>query len=260
LRVLVWTAAGDACGLISHLPLKHHDDFVGGNGALAEYLPAAVAKGEVDDGGGQRAASGSAVDDERDAIADLVADACGMRAFRRALEIGSGSGDGKSEAFDNGTSDGRVRNAESDVAGVGGGAQGQLGACADDDGERPGPETVGELVEHGIGVASEFVRLGKRGNQKRKGLLLLAALDAVDIFDRVEIYWIDRETVEGVGGHGDDIALAQARNDVFDPVWLGLVGMDAQDFRGQEGLPRLRRAVQPRLNSALDCSPCWLEI
>jgi len=28
---------------------------------------------------------------------------------------------------------------------------------------------------------------------------------------------------------------------------LGLVGMDAQDFRGQEGLPRLRRAVQPRL-------------
>ncbi len=44
---------------------------------------------------------------------------------------------------------GCVGHAQRHVAGVGRGAQRQLGSGADDDGERAGPEAVGELVEHG---------------------------------------------------------------------------------------------------------------
>jgi hypothetical protein len=54
----------------------------------------------------------------------------------------------------------------------------------------------------------------------------------------VQIHRVHRKTVEGVGGHGDYVALAQAGDDVVDPVRLGFIGMDAQDLRGQEGLPQ----------------------
>ena len=37
---------------------------------------------------------------------------------------------------------------------------------------------------------------------------------------------------------GDHVAFAKTRHDVIDAVWLRLVGMDAQDFRGQEVLPQ----------------------
>ena len=60
------------------LPLQHHDDFVGRNGALAEDFPASFAERQVDDGGGLCAASGSAVNDEGYAVAYLVADAGGV--------------------------------------------------------------------------------------------------------------------------------------------------------------------------------------
>jgi hypothetical protein len=38
------------------LPQQDHDDFVGGNGAVAQNLPAPRAEGEIDDGGGLRVA------------------------------------------------------------------------------------------------------------------------------------------------------------------------------------------------------------
>jgi hypothetical protein len=38
------------------LPLQSHDDFVGGNGALARDFPASRAEEEIDDGGRLRVA------------------------------------------------------------------------------------------------------------------------------------------------------------------------------------------------------------
>ena len=207
------------------------------------------------------AAGGAAVDDERNAVADLVADAGGVGALGRALQIGGGGGDGQAESLDDGAGNGGIGNADGHIAGVGGGTQRQLGAGADDDGERSGPEVVGELVEHGIGVARQFVGLRQARDEQRERLVLLAALELVDVLDGVKIYGVDRQAVEGVGGQRDDIALAQARDDVVDPVWLGLVGMDAQNFRGQEGLPRFSRGASAvNWHPVIGCSPCWPEI
>jgi hypothetical protein len=68
--------------------------------------------------------------------------------------------------------------------------------------------------------------------------VLLPGFDLVDSFHRMQINGVNGQTVEGIGWQGHDVALAQARDDVIDPVWLGFVGMDAQDLRGQENLPQ----------------------
>ena len=57
--------------------------------------------------------------------------------------------------------------------------------------------------------------------------MFLPALDAVNALDGVEIYRVYGKTVEGVGGHGDYVALAQTGDYVVNPVWLGFIGMDA---------------------------------
>jgi hypothetical protein len=45
------------------------------------------AQREIDDGGGQRVAGGTAVDDQRNAVADLVADAGARGALRRPCRL-----------------------------------------------------------------------------------------------------------------------------------------------------------------------------
>jgi len=68
--------------------------------------------------------------------------------------------------------------------------------------------------------------------------VLLAGFDLVDLFDSEEIDGVYRQAIKGVGRQGDHIALAQAGDNIVDPVRLGFIGMDAQDLRGQEGLPQ----------------------
>ena len=56
-----------------------------GNGALAQDLPASRAQRKVNNGGGQGMSGGATVDDERNAIADLIAsDSGGCQALTEA--------------------------------------------------------------------------------------------------------------------------------------------------------------------------------
>ena len=217
---------------------------------FAQNFPAAVSKREIDNGSRQGAAGGATVNDERNAVADLVANAGRMSTLRRALQIGGRGRDGQAEMVDDGAWNRGVRDTQGDVAGVGRGAQRQLGTGTDNDGERSGPESVGEFVEHRVGVACQLVGLRERGNQQRERLMLLTAFNAVDVFDGVEVDGVYGKAIKSVGGHRDNIALAKTGDNVVNPVWLGLVGMDAQDFRGQEGLPQFPQAIR-------DCRLSW---
>src|SRR6202000_2981083 len=138
-------------------------DFVGGDGTFAQDHPGVGAAGEVDDGGGYGARGGAAVDDEWDLVAELLAHAGGACALGQAAEVGGGGGDGEAELADDGAADGGFGHAEGDVAGVGGDAQGELAAGFDDDGERAGPEALGEAVEGAVEGAGELVGLGEVG-------------------------------------------------------------------------------------------------
>lgn len=97
-----------------------------GNGAFPEDFPSAISQRQVDDGGGQRAAGGAAIDDEGNAVADLVANARGVGALGCALQIGGCGRDGQAEALDDGAWNGGVGDAQGDIAGVGRGTQGSL--------------------------------------------------------------------------------------------------------------------------------------
>ena len=106
--------------------LERQGNLVGGDRAFAEDHPRVAATGEVDDGGGGGAGRGAAVDDQRKLVTELLADAVGVGALGQAGEIGRGGGDGQAEAADDGAGDGGLGNAQGDVAGVGGDAQGSL--------------------------------------------------------------------------------------------------------------------------------------
>ncbi len=115
----------------------------------------------------------------------------------------------------------------------------------------PGPEAIGQLVEQRIGVARQFVGLPQAGNQQRKRLVLLAGLDLVDLLHGVQVHRVHGQAVKGVGRQRDHTAFAQAGDDVIDPVWLGFIGMNAQNFRRQSGLPRFpnRKIERQRLQN-----------
>ena len=86
---------------------------------------------------------------------------------------------------------------------------------------------IGKLIEQGVRIAGQRVRLRKTGDQQRKRLVLLARFDLVDLLDGVQVDRVDGQTVERVSRQSDDTAFTQAGDDVIDPVRLGFVGMDA---------------------------------
>ena len=203
---------------------------MGGDGAFAEDHPGVAASGEVDEGGGDGAGGGAAIDDERDLVAELRLDVVRAGTFGEAAEIGRGGGDGQAEGGDYGSGDGCAGDAEGDVAGVGGDAQGELGARLDDDGKRTGPEFFGEAVEGGVDLAGEFVGLGGFGDEEREGLMAGAGFDVVDAIDGAEIDGVDGEAVEGVGRESDDVAAVETVDDAADVLRFGLVGVDTENL------------------------------
>lgn len=182
---------------------------MGGDGSFAEDHPGTAAAGEIDDGRGNGASGGSAVDDEIEAVAELVEDAFGGGALGLAVEVGGGGGDGVAEGGDDSPGNGGFGDAEGYVAGLGGDAEGDVSSGFDDEGEGAGPELFGETVEGAVEVATEFVGLGDFGDEQRERFVLGAGFEIVDALDGTEIDGVDGEAVEGVGGQGDELAGAE---------------------------------------------------
>jgi hypothetical protein len=108
-----------------------------------------------------------------------------------AAEISGGGSDGEAETSDDGAADGCLGNTKGEVSGVGGDAEGKLGAGLDDDGERTGPELFRETVEGCVEVASELIGLGDLVDKEREGLMTGAGFEIVDTVDSTEIDGID---------------------------------------------------------------------
>lgn len=213
--------------------MKAEGYFVGRDGSFAEDGPGVVSGREVNDGGCDGAGGGTAIDDEGDLVAKLVADALGGGALGKAAEVGGGGGNGQTEAGDDSARDGGLGDAQGDVASVGGDTEGKLGAGADDDGQGSGPKAFGEAVEGGVAGTGEGICLCHVGDKQRKRFMARARLDVVDAIDGVEIDWVDGETVEGVGRQGDAVAGIERLSDEFYERGLGLVGVDAKDLGRQ---------------------------
>ena len=116
---------------------------------------------------------------------------------------------------------------------AGGDTEGKTCAGANDDGERAGPEALGEAVEGGVDFAGEAVGLGGFRDEEGEGLVAGASLDLVDAVDGAEIDGVDGEAVEGVGGDGRDRAGGKRADDAGDEVRLRLGGVNAEDLGRQ---------------------------
>ena len=100
-----------------------------------------------------------------------------------AGEVGGGGGDGQAETADNRAGDGCLGDAQGEVAGVRGDAEGKFGAGFDDDGEWAGPEFFGEAVKGGVELACDLVGLGDLGDEEREWLVAGTGFEVVDAVD-----------------------------------------------------------------------------
>jgi hypothetical protein len=219
--------------VIQSLVLERERNLVSRDCAFAQDHPGVAAAGEIDDGGGGGAAGGTAVDDEGELVAELLADAGGGGAFGQTREVGRGGCNGQAEAGDDGAGNGSFGDAEGQIARVGGDAEGEPASGFDHDGERAGPEFFGETIEGGVDLTGKFVGLGDLGDEERERLVAGPGFELVDAIDGVEIDRIDGEAVKSVSRERDDVAAVETVGDILDERRLRLVGMDTESFGGQ---------------------------
>ena len=176
------------------------DDF-GRDGALAADTP--VVTTEFDDGGWHEALGFAGVENEGNTIAELAEDLVATGTGGRAGNVGAGAGERDANFLDESSDDFASGPAKSDAAGVAGDFEGKTHGGVENDGERAGPESVGETIEIVGKIAREDVGVMDRADEKRKGFGFGATLDAKDFVDGGEIDGIGGEGVERVGGNRD---------------------------------------------------------
>jgi hypothetical protein len=133
----------------------------------------------------------------------LAKDFVATGAGGRAGNVGTGAGERDANFLDEPRNDFTRWPAKSDAAGVAGNFQWKAHGSVENDGERSGPESVGETIEIVGKVASENVRVVDGVDEKRKSFGFGASFDAEDFVDSGEIDGIGGESVKRVGRNRD---------------------------------------------------------
>jgi hypothetical protein len=196
------------------------DDF-GGYGALAANAPMVAAK--FDDGGRHEGLSFSRVEDERDAIAELAKDFVATGAGGRARNVGAGAGERDADFLDESTDDFTSGPTQGDAASVAGNFQRKTHGSVENDGERAGPESVGETIEIVGEVAGKNVGVMDGADEKRKSFGFGASLDAEDFVDGREIDRIGSEGIERVGRDSDHRTAIKPPSSITDEARIGRI-------------------------------------
>jgi hypothetical protein len=196
------------------------DDF-GGDGAFAADAP--VVATEFDDGGWHEALRFAGVEDERDAVAELSEDFVATGAGGRAGNVGAGAGERDANFLDESRDNFTSGPAKRDATRVAGNFQRQAHGRVENDGERAGPESVGETIEIVRKIARENVSVMDRVDEKRKRFGFGATLDAKDFVDGGEIDGVGGESVERVGGNSDHRTAIEPTSGVTDEARIGRI-------------------------------------
>jgi hypothetical protein len=189
-------------------------DDIGGDGALAADAPVVATK--FDDSGWHQGLSFSGVENERDAVAELAEDFVATGAGGRARDVGAGAGQRDADFLDESRNDFTSGPAKGDAASVAGNFQRKAHGSVEHDGERAGPESVGEAIEIVGKIASENVGVVDGVDEQRKSLGFGASLDAEDFVDSGKVDGIGGESVERVGGYSNDRTAIQPTSGITD--------------------------------------------
>lgn len=177
-------------------------DLVGGNGAFAANAP--VIATEFDNGGRAGVVGLTGIEDERETIAELSEDIDAAGAGGRAGKISAGAGERDAEFSNEIDDDFGLGPAESDAARVGGDFQRKAIGGVDDHGERAGPAGLRETKEIIGEIAGENLGVNERADENGEALGFGASFNAENLVDGGEIDGIGGESVERIGGNGDD--------------------------------------------------------
>ncbi len=201
--------------------MKGSLDDLGRNGTFAADAPVVAA--EFDDGGGHEGMRFASVEDERDAIAELTKDFVATSAGGRAGNVGAGARERDANFLDESRDDFTSGPAKSDAASVAGNFQWKTHGSIENDGERAGPESVGETIEVVGQVASENVRVVNGVDEQRKRFGFGPPFDAEDFVYGGEIDGIGGEGVERVGGNRNDRTAIEPTSGVTDKARIGRI-------------------------------------
>lgn len=196
-------------------------DDVGGNGAFAADAPEIAT--EFDDCGWHQGLRFARVEDERDAVAELAEDLGATGACGRAGDVGASAGKRDANFLDEPRNDFTSRPAKGDAASVAGNLQRKAHGSVENDGERAGPESVGETIKIIRKVPSKNVGVVDGVDKKRKRFGFGASLDAEDFVDGGKIDGIGSEGVERVGRNSDHRTAIKPPSRVTDKARIGRI-------------------------------------
>ena len=206
-------------------------DVVGGDSA--ETADAPVIPFEFDNRGRHDGGSLAGVENEREAIAELVEDFFPAGAGGRVGDVGAGAGKWDANFGDEIRDDSGFGPTKGDAAGVGGDFEGEAVGGVDDDGERAGPTGFGETIK----IVGKFARkhhgVIEIADEDGKGAVLGAPLDAEDLLDGGKINGIGGEGVEGIGGYGYNSTAVEPGRSIADDMRVGIGRADFEDLSRQ---------------------------
>lgn len=162
---------------------------------------------DFDDGGFEAVHGGAGVDDERDASIELREHGGGGGGADAAEAVGARGGDGAAEALGNFFEQAVGTDADGDGGEAGGDEVGDDVLFGEDDGERAGPEAVGDFLEDGVDVIwhvrdhGEVFFVREMDDERVEGG---AFFGFEDFGDGGGIEGVGGEAIDGFGGESDD--------------------------------------------------------
>jgi hypothetical protein len=193
-------------------------DNVRGHGAFAADAPVIAA--EFDDGGRDEALGFTGVEDERKAVAELAENLVTAGTGGRTGNVGTCAGERNTEFLDESHSDFASGPTKSNAARVAGDFERKAHGGVQNDGERAGPESVGQAVEIVGEFAGENVGVMNGIDEDGKGFGFGATLDAENFVDGCEVDGIGGKSVEGVGGNGNNRTAIEPASCVTDEAGI----------------------------------------
>lgn len=192
------------------------------DGAFADDGP--VVAIDTHNGRGQDGARIAGIEDERQAIVELLDDLLCVGAGRKTGKICAGAGDGPADGVNQRGGDARIGPTERDAAAIAGDFQRKAMSGVNDDRESARPEFVRESKKRVRNIAHERDGLLDGVDQNRERFRFRAAFNAEDFLDGREIERIGGESVEGIRGHADHTAAADEAGGVVHHRRLGSCG------------------------------------
>src|ERR1017187_1425790 len=190
---------------------------------------------QVDDGGFDTHRRWAGIQNQVHTIAQIFGDVLGARRAGSAKAIGARGGNGLDCGLQQGGGDGMPRHPQSYCGPAGGHFVGNLRGLLDDEGQRPRPEAADEQFELRQEPLHERMRHRQVADMDNERVPIRPILCGKNLADRLRVEGERSESVNSLGGEGDETSGAKDLRGAFDGVALRCMGIDFDDILHSRG-------------------------